>query len=443
MTAPRDRDELLSLADDVLASVPAGTDAEVSLAETTNALTRYANGAIHQSVTDTALRVRVRLVRDGRCGVAEATSADATALRGLVAVAETVRAASVAGEVVPLYVPDGGADSDIAWCDATASFSAEQRADAVALVCDAARAQGQLAFGTFETNLVTRVMVSTTGLRRSGRSSDAEMIAMCRTDDASAYAARYGNDASAIDPHAVAAEVTERCARNRGATPVDPGDYEVVFAPYATGEMLEYLGYMGFSALAVQEERSFMRLGERLMSPRVTIGDNVHHRGAAAIPFDGEGATTRPVAFVDAGTCTAVVHDSVTAARAGVHTTGHSLAQPNTDGPYPRVLTMAAGDSTVDDLVSEVERGLLVTRMWYVRPVHPGRTIITGMTRDGTFVIEKGRVRRPVADLRFTQSIVDALADVRGVGAERLSVRGFFGAIVAPALHMGSFTFSS
>ena len=389
------------------------------------------------------MTARVRLVHEGRCGVAEAMSTDPATLHGLVAAAEAVRSASVAAEVVPLVTSDGGEDGDGAWCDSTATFDAERRAAAVATVCDAAHAEGQLAYGTFETNLVTRAMVSTTGLRRSARASDAEMIAVCRTDDGSAYAARYGNDAAAIDPDMVATEVTERCARNHGAARVEPGTYEVVFAPYATAEMLEYLGYMGFSALAVQEQRSFMRFGERLMSERVTIGDDVHHRGAAAIPFDAEGATTRPVGLVEAGTCSAVVHDSVTARRAGVHTTGHSLAQPNTEGPFPRVLTMAAGDSSLDALVAEVERGLLVTRMWYVRPVHPGRTIITGMTRDGTFLVEKGRVVRPVANLRFTQSIVDALNDVRGIGGERLSVRGYFGAIVAPSLHLGHFTFSS
>lgn len=443
MSAPRDRDELLALADQVLASIPPGSEGEVSLTETTNALTRYANGAIHQSVTDRSLRVRARVIRDGRCGVAEATSGDPRTLADLAATADQLRGGSVAGEIVPLYVPDGGEDGDAAWAETTAAFTAEQRAEAVAVVCDAAQARGQLAYGTFETNLVTRAMVSTAGLRRSARSTDAEMIAMCRSDDGSAYAARYGNDASAIDAHGVAAEVTELCARNRGARPVDVGDYEVVFAPYATAEMLEYLGYMGFSGLAVQEERSFMRFGESLMSALVSIGDDIHLRDAAAIPFDGEGATTAPVTFVESGRCTAVAHDSVTASRAGTRTTGHSLAQPNIEGPYPRVLTMAAGDASMGELVGGVERGLLVTRLWYVRPVHPGRTVITGMTRDGTFLVEKGRIVRPVADLRFTQSIVDALADVRAVGAERQCVRGYLGAIVAPAVHMGSFTFSS
>ncbi|MHB8719363.1 MAG: TldD/PmbA family protein [Candidatus Dormibacteria bacterium] len=443
MSTVRQPAELFDLADAVLAAVPAGTEAEVSLAESTNALTRYANGAIHQSVSDTTLLARLRLIREGRCGVAQATSADLATLCGLAQVAEHVRQASVAAAVVPLYVPDGGSDDDSAWSDTTAAFTAEQRADAVAVVCEAASAQDQLAYGTFETNLVSRVIVSTAGLRRGARCTDAEMIAVCRGADGTGYAARYGNDVAAIEPQAVAAEVTERCAQSQAPVTADPGEYEVVFAPYATAEMLEYLGYMGFSGLAVEEKRSFMRFGERLMSASVTIADDVHAPGARTLPFDGEGATSQAITYIDSGTCRGVAHDSVTAARAGVGSTGHSLPQPNGEGPLPRVITMEAGEASEAELITGIQRGLLVTRMWYVRPVHPGRTIITGMTRDGTFLVKGGRVVGPVNNLRFTQSIADALGDVRAIGRQRMIVRGSQGAIVAPWLHVGRFTFSS
>jgi PmbA protein len=186
-----------------------------------------------------------------------------------------------------------------------------------------------------------------------------------------------------------------------------------------------------------------MRFGERLMSDSVTISDDVRRPELAPLPFDGEGATTRPVTLIDRGICAGVVHDSVTAARAGALTTGHSFPQPNSEGPLPHYLCLEPGDGDPDSMIAGCERGLLVTRFWYVRPVHPLQTIITGMTRDGTFLIEKGRVTRPVRDLRFTQSIVGALDDVRSVGSDRLASRGYFGASLAPWLHLGHFTFSS
>lgn len=439
----RSREELLAIADGVLERAPAGAEAEVTVTESSTALTRYANGGIHQNVADRTLRMRLRLVRDGRSGVAEMQVAGVDGAASLVETAEAIRSHSPQGDPVHILTPDGGADDESGYSDATVAVTPEDRADRVAAVCAAAAARGQRAYGTCETVATTVAMVSTAGLRRAARHSVAELIAVCRGDDGSAYGARHAADAGAIDAGALADEVTERCSRNQGAQPVDPGTYQVVLSPYAVAEMLEYLGLIGLGGLSVLEQRSFMRFGERLMSKSVTLTDDVRLPELAPLPFDGEGATTRPVTIIDAGVCNAVVHDSVTAKRAGVATTGHSFPQPNSDGPLPHYLCLAPGDADPESMIVACDHGLLVTRFWYVRPVHPLATIITGMTRDGTFLIEKGRVVRPVRDLRFTQSIVDALSDVRAIGSERLASRGYFGATLAPWLHLGRFTFSS
>jgi PmbA protein len=439
----RSRDELLSIADGVLAQAPAASEAEVTVVESATALTRYANGGIHQNVADRTLRLRLRLVRDGRSGVAETQVAGEGATPALVEAAETIRAHSPKGDPVHPIAPDGGDDTEHGYSAAIEAVTPEERADRVGVICAAADKRGQKAFGTCEEAVTAVAMVSTTGLRRVARRSQAELIAVCRGEDGSAYGARFAADPGALDAAELAAEVTERCAHNQGAGPTDPGVYEVVLSPYAVAEMLEYLGLIGLGGLAMLEQRSFMRLGERMMSDVVTITDDVRRPEVAPLPFDGEGATTRPVTIIDRGTCTAVVHDSVTAARAHVPTTGHSFAQPNSEGPLPHYLCLDAGTSDSESMIGACARGLLITRFWYVRPVHPLRTIITGMTRDGTFLIENGRITRPVRDLRFTQSIVDAFADVRSIGRDRLASRGYFGASLAPWLHLGGFTFSS
>jgi PmbA protein len=437
------REQLLSIAERIVDRAPAGTEAEVTVTESATALTRFANSAIHQNVADRTLRLRLRVVRDGRSGVAEMQDAGELAEAALVRSAEAIRSHSPLGEPVHPIPPDGGADTEHGYSEATEAVTPEERADAVAGICAAANALGQKAYGTFETAVAAVAMVSSVGLRRAARRSVAELIAVCRGADGSAYSARHAADATAIDVSALAGEVTDRCARNQGAVATEPGVYEVVLSPYAVGEMLQYLGLVGLGGLAVLEQRSFMRFGERLMSETVTLADDVRSPQTAPLPFDGEGATTRPVTIIDRGVCTAVVHDSVTAARAGVPTTGHSLPQPNSDGPFPRYLTLSGGDADMDSMIAACRRGLLVTRFWYVRPVHPLKTIITGMTRDGTFLIENGRIVRPVRDLRFTQSIVDALSDVRSIGSDQLSTRGYFGATLAPWLHLGRFAFSS
>ena len=439
----RSGEELLSIADGVLARAPAGSEAEVTVTETATALTRYANGGIHQNVADRTLGLRLRLVRDGRSGVAETQVTRDDAVAALVETAEMIRAHSPQGDPVHPITPDGGEDIEHGYSAATAAVTPEERADKVGVVCAAAAKLGQKAFGTYENTITAVAIASSMGLRRAARRSEAELIAVCRGDDGSAYGARFGADADTLGAHELATEVTERCARNQGAVAIDPGVYEVVLSPYAAGEMLEYLGLIGLGGLAVLENRSFMHFGERMMSEAVTITDDVRRQELAPLPFDGEGATTRPVTIIDGGTCAAVVHNSVTAARAHTSTTGHSFPQPNSQGPLPHYLCLAPGDGDVDAMISACTRGLLITRFWYVRPVHPTKTIITGMTRDGTFLIEDGRLVRPVRDLRFTQSIVDALADVRSIGRERLAARGYFGGSLAPWLHLGGFTFSS
>ena len=444
MSAPlRPADELLAVADRVMERVPAGSEAEVTVTETSSALTRYANGAVHQNVADTTLHLRLRLVRDNRCGVAEVQVARDDAGASLAATAEAIRSHSPEGEQVPLFTPDDGVDSERGFSAATGHVSPEERADAVSVVCAAAAAQGQKAYGIYETTAAATAMVSSAGLRRHARRSQAEFVAVARGADGSAYAARHASDAGALGITDIAIEVVERCQRAQGPQAVPPGRYEVILAPYAVAEMLEYLGLLGLGGLAVAERRSFMRFGERLLGDTVTITDDPTLGRLAPLPFDGEGATTQRVTLIDRGVCAAVVHDSVTAARAGVPTTGHSFPQPNSIGPLPHYLTLATGTADSESMVASCRRGLLITRFWYVRPVHPLATIITGMTRDGTFLVEDGHVVGPVRDLRFTQSIVEALTDVRAVGAEAIACRGYFGATLAPWLHIGGFTFSS
>jgi predicted Zn-dependent protease len=218
----------------------------------------------------------------------------------------------------------------------------------------------------------------------------------------------------------------------------------VVLAPYAVADLLEHLAWSGFSAMARHEGRSFMRPGVQLMSESVTIDDDSLDGERDPFPFDSEGVATRPVSIIDRGVCRDLVHDTATALRDGVESTGHALPMPNPGGPHARHLALAPGDRSVEELIAATERGLFVTRLWYVRSVHPLRTIITGMTREGTFLIENGRLGRPVRDLRFTQSIVDALADVRGVGRERRLHRAETeNALLVPHLHLGRFAFTS
>jgi PmbA protein len=187
-----------------------------------------------------------------------------------------------------------------------------------------------------------------------------------------------------------------------------------------------------------------MRLNERITGEAVTIWDDGLDRTGLPAPFDFEGVPKQRVDLVKRGVAAGLVYDQMTAERAGRASTGHGLPAPNTEGPFAVNLFMQPGASAKAELASEIKRGIWVTRFWYVRIVHPKASIITGMTREGTFLIENGHVTRPVKDLRFTQSILEALDGTQAIGqATKLQIGEFIGASRVPALRLKAFTFTS
>lgn len=436
--------ECLALADQVLARMPDG-DAEVIVVDTDSQLTRYALNAIHQNVAESSLTLRLRLAHNGRVAVATVRGDAAAAVERLVENAQQAwRLAPVNEGLPPLPAPDGSVDQSTGYRERTARSAPEERADAVATVIRAASDAGLVAFGALAASATQVVIANTRGLRRHARRTAATLTSVMRGDDGAGYADRHDTDIARLDVAGVAAEAVETAQRNQNATPCAPDVYQVVLAPYAVAEMIEHLAYVGLDALSKQEGRSFMREGEQLMSPAVSIGDDATDPDGVPFPFDWEGVTTRTVSCIDAGVCRDVVHDSATALVDGVASTGHALPMPNTQGPMAGHLHLAASDASIEELIAGVDNGLYVTRFWYVRTVHALRTIITGMTREGTFRIKKGRLSTPVNDLRFTQSIVEALAAVNGIGSQRkLQLSADDTAVLAPAMSLQHFAFTS
>ncbi|HEY4633228.1 MAG TPA: metallopeptidase TldD-related protein [Candidatus Limnocylindrales bacterium] len=249
-------------------------------------------------------------------------------------------------------------------------------------------------------------------------------------------------DATTIDAAAIGREAAEKARATANAVAVDAGDYPVVLEEYAVVDLLDMLGYLGFSALAVQEGRSFVEIGKRIGSDLVTIVDDGRDGAGLPMAFDYEGVAKQRVSLVDAGICRGVVYDAQTGSRDGVTSTGHGLPAPNPYGPFPLNQVMAAGTATREDLVAGLDRGLLVTRFHYTNPVHPKLAIVTGMTRDGTFLVEGGRIVAPVRNLRYTQSYLGALTGTVAVASQRKTLKGFLGGVAVPAVRIDGWTFT-
>jgi PmbA protein len=445
MNDERARDAL-ALAEAALAEVMRDgvTEAEALVMAEDSALTRFANSEIHQNVAESNVTINLRVVVGKRVGVASSGRTDAEGIRRLAAKAtEIARVVEELDDWGSLPGPTEIRGVPAAYSAATAESTPESRADAARAVIAAADAAGVVAYGSFATSRDSTAVANSNGARAAGTRTTSQLITVSMgPDGGSGYAESAAVDSSTIDAAALGREAAEKARATAEAVSIEPGDYPVVLEEYAVVDLLDMLGYLGFSALAVQEERSFFEPGKRIGSDVVTIVDDGYDPAGLPLWFDFEGVAKQRVSLVENGICRAVVYDAQTAARDGVVSTGHGLPAPNPYGPFPLNMIMAAGEASREELIGGLDRGLLVTRFHYTNPVHPKLAIVTGMTRDGTFLVEGGRIVGPVRNLRYTQSYLAALAGTVAVARDRRTLRGFLGGVVVPAVRIDGWTFT-
>lgn len=442
------RDEVAELLDRVLSRAE-GRRAEALYVGQDSALTRFANNQIHQNVREHDASLQVRVIEGERVGVAATNRLDEPGIADVIA-----RATALAERSAPnpratvLPEPDGREhDPELGYVEATAEAGAELRARGARAVIAAGTAKGLETAGSFSTGVTTMAVANTNGIRAVHRSTRAALLTVMMdgfaSGAASGYAQAGAGDVRDIDAEGIGQEAADKGDRMRGAKAIEAGEYEVILEEYAVAGLLEYLSYIGFSGLAEEEGRSFMELGKQVMGENVSIWDDGADPAGLPSPIDFEGVVRQRVDLIRDGIANAVVHDAATGSRAGTGSTGHALPAPNLLGPMALNLFMEPGSAPRGELIRGIERGIWVTRFHYINPVHPKKAILTGMTKDGTFLIEDGRLTTPLLNFRFTQSIPEAFSDVRAASREAKLLPGeFFGAARCPALHLGSFNFT-
>jgi len=423
-----------------------GGEAEAVYTAQDFGLTRFANSQIHQNVIEHDATVRVRLTDGGRTGVASTNRLDDEGLRDVVGRALAIRDRAARNpDAAPLPEGSSTPHATLGSAPATTAADPSTRADAARAVIGAADGANLIASGAFSTETQTMGVANTCGIERSETSTLAKLITVVMDDaGGSGYSQAVSIDATDIDGEAVGAEAVGKAKRSAGARDLEPGEYPVVLEPFAIGTVLEYLSFISFNALAVEEGRSFMELGRQVMGTNVDIWDDGCDPAGVPSTIDFEGVPKRRVDLVRGGTATGLVHDTMTARRAGTESTGHGLPAPNTWGPLAWNLFMAPGASSDGDLIEQLDRGIWVTRFHYVNIVHAKKGILTGMTKDGTFLVEGGKVVRPIRNLRFTQSIPDAFSQIAAIGSETRLVAAEYSGINArvPALLIDRFAFT-
>ena len=437
-------DELKNLADRAI-EMSQAEQTEVVVVAPHSSLTRFANNYIHQNVEQQDLDVRVRSIVGKKIGVA---SSNDTSDKGLKNVVD--RALNLArhqrdnADFHSLPSPQPIQEAD-AFVEATARTGPEERAAVVGQICDASSRAGLTAAGAFRTAATEIVIANSLGVFAYQRDTLADINTVVMSEHGSGHAERVSPDVGDIDGEAIAKEAIDTALININQIEIEPGEYDVVFQQYAVADILDFFGYLSFGAQAFQEKRSFMagRIGEQVMGENITLYDDGLSLDGSPNPFDYEGVPRKPVTFVEKGVAKSVVWDTYTAGKEkDQESTGHALPAGSTVGPIPSNMFLAPGDATIDEMVESTKKGIFVSRFWYTRPVHPLNVIVTGMTRDGTFLIEDGKITNPVKNLRFTQSYLEAMNRVEAIGKDTMLHQAIAGVSRIPALKIAKWTFT-
>ena len=421
---------------------------EVEVFANDSALTRFANNYIHQNVEHTDVDVRVRAVIGRKIGIASTNEISPDALAAVAAKAYELAQFQRENEDFRSLPRPEALTAVEGFVERTARCGPEERAGTVAQICDASSRAGLTAAGAFHTTSQEISLANSFGVFGYHRETQADINTVVMSDTSSGYAARVSKDVGDIDGESIAQEAVDKALRGVNPRTIEPGEYEVILEPYAVVDLLDFFSYLSFGALPFMEKRSFMsgRIGERIMSDSISIWDDGLSPDGLPMPFDYEGVPKQRVGLIDRGVAQGVVWDTYTANKQGqdARSTGHALPAGATVGPMPLHLYMGAGDAALDDMIKDVKRGLWVSRFWYTRTVHPLNVVVTGMTRDGTFLIEDGKIAGPVRNMRFTQGYVEALNNVEAVGRDAALVLGDIGGGVrrVPALRLGKWNFT-
>jgi predicted Zn-dependent protease len=434
------------IADAIFAASPAD-ETEVIYRRRNDSLTRFANNHIHQNVTETNHEIAVRCVSGQRCGIALSNSTHIDALKNLPATAfalarQQPENPDFKGLPGPSPVPSTQGFDSVA-----ASCSPAQRAKGVSVICRKAAEAGYTAAGSMTTGTTTYGVANSKGVFAECDTTlvDASTVVMGSTS--SGWAQSSGWRLDSVDWENLASEAVRKTHMGENPQTAEAGEYTVILDPYATSDLVANMAIDGMSALAFQEERSWLngRIGEKILSPLITIVDDAMDPSGIPFPFDSEGQPKQRVTIAEAGVCRGPVYDSYTAGRqAGVRSTGHAMeSYTERASPLPMNLFLRPGTSNVEEMIASTKLGLYITRFWYTRTVHPRDVVVTGMTRDGTYLIRDGEIVGAVKSMRFTQSYVNALAGAVAVGQTGKTLWAAPGTFHVPAVKLERFNFTS
>lgn len=416
---------------------------EVLIMGEEQSLTRYANSVIHQNVKTSNVTVQLRAVSGKKIGISSTNDISKESLENLVkASTEIMELSEEDPDFSSLPEPEDINYPSFDYFDSSAKFDSEDyKAQVISEICSKSKSNNLKAFGRFSTSKMGLFVGNSLGVAAYAKSSEANLNVQIMGEGFSGFAQSTSKFISDLEIERAMNDAVETCLMSKNPSTIEPGEYPVILKPEATEDIIEMLNYMGFSCSEISEGRSFLsgKLGEKIFSEKVSIVDDGLDNRGFVMPFDFEGVPKQRVEIIKSGIFNDFVTDSKWALKLGRKNTGHALPAPNVFGPVPLNLIFLEGDKSLEEMISETDRAILITRFWYSNPTNPKTGLATGLTRDGTFLVRNGKIEKPIKNLRYTDSLVNLLSIVLEVGKD---IRLYEG-ILTPAIKCKSLKFTS
>ncbi len=408
-------------------------------------LTGFANNYIHRNVgsEDYTLSIRVAFGKKIGAATVNGTSEDMIkkVVNDAVLIAEHQKDNP---DFISFAKPkEAKTNKATAYSESTAKFNAMQRAESVKKIVDKSKKMGLNASGTFETEISELAVANSLGVERYTTRTVASVKSVIMGDNSSGYSKETAVDVNDLSVDRVMEESIGIAEKGKNPSSIEPGKYEVILTPYALAEFISHIEYLALNARSIEEGSSFLigNIGKKILGGNITMYDDGLSKETISLPFDFEGVPKKKVVFFKNGIVKDVVYDTLTAYKKGKESTGHSLPQPNPYSPYPMNFIMEGGSSNVEDMISKVNKGLFVQRFWYTNVMDARKAVITGMTRDGLFLIENGKITKPLRNMRFTESVITALNNVIQLSKTKKIVYDM-AAMTVPYARIKDFTFT-
>ncbi|MCP4583520.1 MAG: TldD/PmbA family protein [candidate division Zixibacteria bacterium] len=409
-------------------------------------LTRFAENKINGNIGRTDHTVWCRAIIGQKIGIAKTNNLSQEAVDNLVKKAVEICSQQHDDPQFSSLVKSSGAPESTGFIKSTADYSAFDRANAIKTIVDIAGKDSLETAGMFQTSQTELAVANSLGTRQQGKVAEARLsITLSDSAGRAGFAQTHTRDVDEIDFKAIADRAVTKAARSVEPLSLEPGPYTVILDPEAVADFLLFLGFLGFGGKGKVSRPNFMagKMGEKIMGDNITITEDPFHSQMRYIPFDYEGVPRRKVRIIENGIAKGLVYNSYFAALNDTESTGNALAPDNSFGPYPKAMVMNPGTIPLDEIISSTERAIYIAHFWYVNFINPIRTLVTGTTRDGTFLIENGNKVSPVADMRINQSMLEAFNSAEVLSEERRLVYKYGVMMYVPAMKINNFNFVS